>query len=82
MVREKEKYYYKTRFIKLDDMSYIRQIKPRRWSSWKLVTNKKNGQLIIFSKYEVSNFHAYKTFETAYIGDGSLCWKYDDYDLI
>lgn len=53
MIREKEKYYYKTRFIKLDDMSYIRQIKPRLWSNWKLVVNTNDEQLIIFSKYEV-----------------------------
>ena len=82
MIQENNKNYYKSRFINLDEMTFIRQIKPSRWSSWKLVVNKENDQLIIFSRYEVENFHEYRTFETSFIGDGSLSWKYTNYVLI
>ena len=82
MRREASIDYYDTRFIKIDEETYIRQIKPHWYSSWKIVVKKNSKRPIIFKRNEVKSFSKGGYFEYCSIGDGSGAWKWDKYDLM
>ena len=82
MIREASIDYYDTRFIKIDENTYIRQIKPHWYSSWKIVVKKNSKRPIIFKRNEVKSFSKSGYFEYCSIGDGSSAWKWDKYDLM
>jgi hypothetical protein len=82
MRREASIDYYDTRFIKIDEETYIRQIKPHWYSSWKIVVKKNSKRPIIFKRNEVKYFWHGRCIETCDIGDGSAAWKWDKYDLM
>ena len=68
MRREASIDYYDTRFIKIDEETYI--------------VKKNSKRPIIFKRNEVKSFSKGGYFEYCSIGDGSSSWKWDKYDLM
>ena len=73
---------HRSRFIKIDNDKYIRQIKKRIFSSWKIVINRKTNCPWIFTQYEVDKYRKSGTFECAYTQDYKNSDKWIDFDLI
>lgn len=81
MYRENYQAPYDSRFIKVSKDVYIRQIKKKWYSRWKIAATKKDVA-ITFTKEEVKGFQHYGTFDIEPCGDGKNMWKWDKYKLI